>query len=106
GRTENNDIVLADVLVSRQHAVIQKRAPEELWLADLGSRNGTQLNGSRITRPILLRDKDEIDIGPYRLLFHQPKAPRLDSYGQTTLGQTVVQTPSNLNPPRGPPANP
>src|SRR6185369_3164147 len=37
GRTENNDIVLADVLVSRQHAVIQKRAPEELWLADLGS---------------------------------------------------------------------
>jgi hypothetical protein len=92
GRTENNDIVLADVLVSRQHALIRKQGQDELWLVDLGSRNGTFLNGARLTHPLLLRDKDRIEIGPYRLSFHQPKAPRLDTHGRTTLDGTVIQT--------------
>jgi len=48
---------------------------------------------------MLLRDKDEIDIGPYRLLFYQAKPPRLDSHGQTTLGRTVVQAPERLDRP-------
>ena len=90
GRTETNDVVLADVKVSRRHALIQKQGRDELWLADLGSRNGTLLNGTPINRPMLLRDQDQIDIGPYRLLFHQPKAPRQKLEDQTSFDRTVI----------------
>ncbi len=95
GRTENNDLVLADVMVSRRHALIQKQGQEELWLVDLGSRNGTFLNGGRVTRPVLLRDEDKIDIGPYHIVFHQPKAPRRGAAETRTLDMTVISTPTH-----------
>jgi hypothetical protein len=47
GRDRTNDIVLEDKLVSRRHAVIQKIG-EEYFLEDLGSTNGTLLNGQRV----------------------------------------------------------
>jgi pSer/pThr/pTyr-binding forkhead associated (FHA) protein len=47
GRDKTNDIVLEDKLVSRRHAVIQKIG-EEYFLEDLGSTNGTQVNGERV----------------------------------------------------------
>jgi hypothetical protein len=91
GRTDGNDVTLADSKVSRRHAVIHPQGPGELWLADLGSRNGTFLNGNRITTPTRLRHLDYIDIGPYRLVFHQPNAPRDGSSNRTTVERTVVQ---------------
>lgn len=91
GRTDDNDVVLADVLVSRRHALIQKQGRDELWLVDLGSRNGTYLNESRLTRSMLLRDRDQIVIGQYRLLFHQPKAPRPALSDRQMLDRTVTQ---------------
>jgi pSer/pThr/pTyr-binding forkhead associated (FHA) protein len=55
--------------VSRRHAVI-RRGENTLTLVDLGSTNGTHLNGQRLTpnQPRVLRDGDEIRIG--RLVFH------------------------------------
>jgi hypothetical protein len=55
--------------VSRRHAVI-KRGEDTLMLVDLGSTNGTHLNGQRLTpdQPRVLRDGDEIRMG--RLVFH------------------------------------
>ena len=47
GRDKANDIVLEDKLVSRRHAVIQKIG-EEYFLEDLGSTNGTLVNGKRV----------------------------------------------------------
>lgn len=91
GRTDANDLTLADPKVSRRHAVIHPQGPGELWLADLGSRNGTFLNGTRVTTPVLLRHLDQIDIGPYHLVLHQPKAPRDPGRGRTTIERTVVQ---------------
>ena len=102
GRTEHNDVVLADVMVSRRHALIQKQGQEELWLVDLGSRNGTLLNGTRLSKAALLRDQDRIDIGSCRLVFHQPRAPRLDAHGQTTFDRTVIQPAATLVPPAHP----
>jgi len=99
GRTDNNDVVLADVMVSRRHALIQKQGQDELWLVDLGSRNGTRLNGSLLVRPTLLQDQDQIVIGPCRLLFHQPNAPRRVLSDQTTLGRTVIQERGRFSPP-------
>ena len=89
GRTEANNLSLPDIKVSRRHALLQKQANNELLLVDLGSRNGTFLNGQRVTAASLLRDKDRIGIGPYRLVFHQPNAPRQDPDHPTTLDRTV-----------------
>jgi hypothetical protein len=47
GRDKANDIVLDDKLVSRRHALIQK-IKDEYFLEDLGSTNGTLVNGQRI----------------------------------------------------------
>ena len=47
GRDKGNDIVLDERLVSRRHAVIQKIG-QEYFLEDLGSTNGTQVNGQRV----------------------------------------------------------
>jgi hypothetical protein len=91
GRTDANDVTLPDPKVSRRHAVIHPQGPGELWLADLGSRNGTFLNATRVTSPALLRHLDQIDIGPYRLVFHQPNAPRHAGHVRTTIERTVVQ---------------
>jgi pSer/pThr/pTyr-binding forkhead associated (FHA) protein len=54
GRDKANDIVLEDKLVSRRHAVIQKIG-EEYFLEDLGSTNGTQVNGQRVAPRSYLR---------------------------------------------------
>jgi hypothetical protein len=91
GRTEGNDVILADPKVSRRHAVIHPQGPGELWVADLGSRNGTFLNGTRISTPALLRHLDQIDVGPYRMVFHQPNAPRDGGRNRTTIERTVIQ---------------
>jgi DNA-binding SARP family transcriptional activator len=62
GRQVGNDVVLnSDLRVSRHHAEIQERDGE--WvLRDLRSRNGTTLNGERITEGFL-RNGDKIKIG-------------------------------------------
>jgi len=69
GRSENSHIVLDDDAASRRHAIIQKTDAGEYYLMDLGSRNGTFINGQRLTTPAVLNDGDEISIGKYKLLF-------------------------------------
>jgi len=68
GRSSDNDIHLADKLASRQHARIEMRG-DVFVLTDLGSTNGTSVNGRR-TQEQSLRDGDEILIGHSRLRFH------------------------------------
>lgn len=66
GRHESHPICLVDGAVSRNHAVIRK-TPKGFLLEDLGSKNGTLVNGRLIQRQ-LLSPLMEIQIGPYRLL--------------------------------------
>jgi hypothetical protein len=61
GRSQDADLVLADDTVSRKHARIYQ-ARGALWVRDLGSRNGTQING-RTIRQQRLRAGDRITIG-------------------------------------------
>jgi class 3 adenylate cyclase len=91
GRQAGNQIVLGDDRVSRQHALIQwQRTDAEgaggYLLIDLGSSNGTLLNGVRISRPTVLTDGDAIDIGGHRIDFRGPSGPEL------TPGETVGST--------------
>ncbi len=63
GRWEDNDVVVDDRWVSRNHARI-RREGERYILEDLGSRNGTLLNGRRITDQAVLADGDRIQVAP------------------------------------------
>jgi adenylate cyclase len=72
GRGEPNDLPLADDRVSRRHALIQAQGEGEFWLVDLGSRNGTYLNGRRVRQPVRLADGDQLQVGGTLLHFRQP----------------------------------
>ncbi len=65
GRSGDNDLVLWHMpLVSRHHARIFEYAGG-LYLEDLGSSNGTFVNGHRIDRPVHLEEFDRICIGGF-----------------------------------------
>jgi len=61
GRSLTADIELEDVSVSRRHALVVVDG-DDVYLLDEGSRNGTWLNGRRVSRS-LLRDGDTIVVG-------------------------------------------
>ena len=61
GRSRECDIRLADANVSRRHAEV-RREEGAYWIVDLGSTNGTELNGRRIERE-RLSDGDRITLG-------------------------------------------
>ena len=68
GRSRQCDVVLNDPNVSRQHAEIRPRGGS--WvLSDLGSTNGSCLNGRRIDSPEVLKRGDEIELGTSALTF-------------------------------------
>ena len=62
GRELGNRVVLADTQVSAHHAVVQ-RGPDGPIVRDLGSTNGTSVNGDRIDGSRLLRHGDEVSLG-------------------------------------------
>ncbi|MCI0744125.1 MAG: adenylate/guanylate cyclase domain-containing protein [Verrucomicrobia subdivision 3 bacterium] len=76
GRAAGNTVVLADDKVSRRHAMVHTQGEHEFWLVDLGSANGTYLNGRRLTQPCRLSDRDQIRIGSHSFSFHNPKTTR------------------------------
>lgn len=67
GRRTHNDISLQDLTVSGEHAVVRTSGVDSV-IHDLGSRNGTLVNGEPITQR-LLRDGDVIEVGVYRLSY-------------------------------------
>lgn len=90
GRSKSNDISLSNPRVSRRHAVIRSQSNGELWMIDLGSRNGVFINGRRIHRPSLLHDRDCIGIGPFQMTFVQSNVQRRERGSQTTMDQTLI----------------
>ncbi|MGO9078659.1 MAG: FHA domain-containing protein [Streptosporangiaceae bacterium] len=62
GRSPDNDLVLADLEVSRRHAELRRRPDGTYEIADVGSYNGTYVNGRRITSRVLT-ESDIIGIG-------------------------------------------
>ena len=73
GRAESNDIVLTEATVSRLHAVAE-RYPTGWSIRDLGSANGTFVNGNRIVGERRLQPGDEIGVGSARLFFRSPES--------------------------------
>src|SRR5579871_497947 len=73
GRGSQCTIVLEDDLVSRNHAMIQRTESSEYMLIDMGSRNGSFVNGRRLSTPSKLRDGDQVTLGNAQMVFHNPQ---------------------------------
>ncbi len=63
GRAPENDLVVPDLSVSRVHAELRNLGGGRYEIADLGSHNGTFVNGQRITRATTVTEQDLIGIG-------------------------------------------
>ncbi len=63
GRGAENDIILANSWTSRQHAILQREENGLFNAIDLGSSNGTSINGQRIHTPTRLYSGDLLQIG-------------------------------------------
>ena len=67
GRDPENDLVLDDTLVSRHHAQIERREDGRTYVSDLGSTNGTLLNGRRIAAAKPFTSRDIVQVGSTRI---------------------------------------
>lgn len=83
GRVEASDIVLPFAWVSRQHAMVQVEANWGHNLIDLGSANGTFVNGRKVFTPTRLTSGDHIKIGNSELLFQQDDLPGVEGEDDT-----------------------
>jgi pSer/pThr/pTyr-binding forkhead associated (FHA) protein len=66
GRHPNSDVYLDDITVSRRHAEL-KWDNDELQIVDMGSLNGTYVNGHPVQAAVLVNG-DEVQIGRFRLV--------------------------------------
>ncbi len=94
GRSARNIIVIESQKVSRRHALINVQNVGEFWLIDLGSSNGTFLNGRRMHQPVRLCDQDQIIIGDRLFIFHQPEEIT-DDY-RTTFAERTIREIANV----------
>src|SRR5215211_6989447 len=67
GRRPYNDIVIDNLAVSGEHAVLQLTG-NEVYLEDLNSTNGTYVNGKAVKKQ-LLQNNDTVEIGKYKIKF-------------------------------------
>jgi predicted component of type VI protein secretion system len=93
GRDPNSDITINDAQISRRHAQIAVRG-NVVVLEDLGSTNGTFVNGMRLTTSQALSNGDVIGLGD---------VVALTFYGQTTSVEETVVAPQRAAPQPPPP---
>ncbi len=89
GRSVDSAVVLTDRWVSRNHAEIQQMDNGEYYLVDLGSGNGSFVNGQRVTMPVHLKDTDLLTIGRTEIEF-QFQEPGLSTQIQDDSVKTVL----------------
>ncbi len=79
GRSSQADLTVRDPSLSRQHARVEL-VGDEIWLQDLGSTNGTRVNGEPATRS-RVRPGDDIVIGAVPAFIHALSSMELGLYG-------------------------
>ncbi|MEW5788358.1 MAG: FHA domain-containing protein [Pseudomonadota bacterium] len=89
GRQASSGVVLDANGVSKEHAVLLTVGNDHI-LEDLGSTNGTLVNGQPVKRRIL-QNRDQIEIGPYRIQYVNQRALSTMDFDQTMMfeGESV-----------------
>jgi len=87
GRGAENHFVIPDRWISRNHAMLQYTETGIFYLIDLGSRNGTFINGRRVNVPMVLTHSDRVTFGQSELHFFNP-----GEEDQPVLGAKDTQT--------------
>jgi hypothetical protein len=96
GKASTNSVSLEhDSTVSRLHAVLENHG--FAWsVRDVGSRNGTYLNGEKISAERVLRSGDELRVGGSRLIFWEVKEGDETAAGDETISAVPAQLPPPL----------
>lgn len=92
GRGEGCTILLDSRSVSRLHALVQRRDAGDYYLVDLGSRNGSFVNGRRVSVPVRFVDHDRLVFGDQELVFSNPSQT---GSGIETLGSDTRNQPTS-----------
>lgn len=95
GRRPGNDIHIDNLAISGQHAAITLIG-KDAFLEDLGSTNGTLVNGKPISKHIL-QNGDVIELGKYQLKFVS-EAPVAGMGGQEDFEKTMIIRPGAMKP--------
>ena len=95
GRVEQNDIILVQPGISRQHARVLNDQGVYI-VEDLGSANGTRLNGEQLSEQEVLRDGDYITMGPTTLQFSQLEGSRGEVTAKTSLANLAALAKNDL----------
>lgn len=100
GRAKTCDVVIADMSVSRFHAVLSRRSAD--WIIfDTNSTSGTAVNGGKIDKKYVLKDGDHINFGSSEFIFYStavttrqqmvPKTRKNTSAGQRNVSSRVTK---------------
>lgn len=87
GRHPENDVVLTCASSSSRHAVI-KQSGDDFYVQDLGSSNGTRVNGAEVEEA-KLKDGDRIGFGDVQAIFYAGEPPSLDQIKSRPAPDTV-----------------
>ena len=100
GRSPDNDIVLDNLVVSGYHCAFELRGLADVFIEDLGSTNGTYINGKMVKRQ-KLNDGEVVGIGNFRIQylaesaqpsgFSETMAMKLDALGMPVGSRGVFQ---------------
>jgi FHA domain len=89
GRKPYNDIVLHNLVVSGEHCVFALQGLTDVTIEDLGSTNGTYVNGHMIKSREALKDRDIITIGNFRVQYLTTSASEPTGAPQATKAMTL-----------------
>src|SRR5882724_3799278 len=96
GRRPYNDIVIDNLAVSGEHAVLQM-VGSDVFIEDLNSTNGTYINGKAIKKQLLAHN-DTVEIGKYKIKY------LVDESGE--YEKTMIMRPGGAVPPFSPSVHP
>jgi DNA-binding winged helix-turn-helix (wHTH) protein len=91
GRSPKSIVPISDITISRNHARIV--VGDEVIVVDLGSRNGTYLNGERVLAPSALRHGDRLTVGSLMMTF-------IDAHPGASTVDHPTQSQDSYEPPR------
>jgi len=105
GRADYNDLILTDESVSSQHAKLTRR--EGIWiLTDLGSTNGTLVDGERVEEDVPLAPGCFVRFGDIQLVFEPTDDDAGVNAPKATRAMQAVKLPMPPSAPAAPPPPP